>query len=158
MRAAAAILIMLCCSAEGIRRSLLIRKRVEFLDGLIEMLTEFAIEIRFRAPTLAELLKNQSSDFAKLVKERIKQGEAIHEAWENACKQYPADRTELALLSEFGRAFGNSDTEGELKLLGLYTQRFSAIREKAFSECSRKAKAFVQVGMLCGAAGAILVL
>lgn len=158
MRFIAAILILLCCSAEGVRRSLVIKKRVKFLDEILEMLTEFAIEIRFRAPTLAELLKNQGGEFARLVKERINLGESVHAAWENACEKYSSDWAELALLSEFGRAFGNSDIDGELNLLGLYIERFSSLREVAYTECSRKAKALTQIGALCGTAGAILVL
>lgn len=158
MRIAAAMLIMLCCSLEGLRRSGIIKRRVRFLDEIINMLTEFSIEIRFRAPTLEELLRNQTGEFALMVSENEKNGYDVVSAWEKACSYLPKNSAELALLSEFGRSFGRSDSDGELQLLGLYTERFSKLREEAFSEYSRKGKAFVRVGVLCGAAAAVLIL
>lgn len=156
MRLAAAALILLCCAFEGARRSFSLKRRLEFLDEIVSMLTEFAIEIRFRAPTLDELLRTQTGAFARAVESQTECD--VREAWESACSAFSPKMQETALLREFGRSFGSSDSEGQLQLLELYIERFSKLRESAEAEYSRKGKALVRVGVLCGAAGAVLVL
>ncbi len=158
MRVPAALIILICCSAVGVRKSFAIKKRVVFIDGIISMLTEFAIDIRFQLPTLEELIRNQHGEFAEKVKHIIKSGSDVRTAWESACREYRSEAAEIALLCEFGRAFGNSDGNGELQLIQLYIERFSKLREAAFKEYSHKGKAAAKVGVLCGAAGAVLVL
>lgn len=158
MRAAAAIIILICCSAVGVRKSCEIKKRVTFLDELISMLTDFSIEIRFRQPTLEELIRNQQGEFAEKVKSILKNGYDIRTAWEMACCEYKKNTPEQVLLCEFGKVFGQSDENGELQLLQLYIQRFSELREVALQEYSHKGKAAAKIGVLCGAAGAVLVL
>jgi len=158
MRLAAAALILLCCAFEGMRRSFSLKKRVEFLDEIVSMLTDFAIEIRFRAPTLDELLRTQTGSFARMVEAELENGFDVRAAWERACNAFSQRNEETALLRELGRSFGTSDSEGQLQLLELYVKRFSGLREIAEGEYSRKGSAFIRVGMLCGAAGAVLVL
>ncbi len=158
MRLAAAALILLCCALEGARRSFSLKKRVDFLEEIVTMLTDFAIEIRFRAPTLDELLRKQTGAFARAVETQTESGFDVREAWERACCTFSQKQEETALLRELGRSFGGSDSEGQLQLLELYTERFSRLRESAEAEYSRKGKALVRVGVLCGAAGAVLVL
>ncbi len=158
MRLAAAALILLCCALEGARRSFSLKKRVDFLEEIVTMLTDFAIEIRFRAPTLDELLRTQTGSFAKLVEAELENGFDVRAAWEKACDAFSQKNEETALLRELGRSFGTSDSEGEIQLLELYIKRFSALREQACGEYTRKGSALIRVGMLCGAAGAVLVL
>lgn len=156
MRLAAAALILMCCALEGMRRSFSLKKRLDFLEEIVTMLTDFAIEIRFRAPTLDELLRTQTGSFARAVRSQTECD--VREAWERACCLFSEKNEETALLRELGRSFGGSDSEGQLQLLELYTERFSRLRESAEAEYSRKGKALVRVGVLCGAAGAVLVL
>lgn len=158
MRIAAAALILLCCALEGMRQSFSLKKRAEFLDEIVSMLTDFSIEIRFRAPTLDELLRTQTGSFARMVQKLTESGLDVRAAWERTCDAFSPKSEETALLRELGRSFGTSDSEGQLQLLELYTKRFSGLREAAEGEYSRKGKAFIRVGMLCGAAGAVLVL
>ncbi len=158
MRLAAAALILLCCALEGMRRSFSLKKRVDFLGEIVSMLTDFAIEIRFRAPTLDELLRTQTGSFAKLVEAELENGFDVRAAWEKTCDAFSQKNEETALLRELGKSFGTSDSEGQLRLLELYTKRFSRLRDSVEAEYSRKGKALVRVGMLCGAAGAVLVL
>ncbi len=158
MRLAAAVLILLCCAFEGMRRSLSLKKRVDFLSEIVSMLTDFAIEIRFRAPTIDELLRKQTGSFARMAEAELENGFDVRAAWERACNAFPRKNEEIALLRELGQSFGGSDSEGELKLLELYTERFSGLRESAEAEYSRKGKALARVGVLCGVAGAVLVL
>ncbi|MGN0679156.1 MAG: stage III sporulation protein AB [Oscillospiraceae bacterium] len=158
MRIAAAVLILLCCAFEGARRSFSLKRRLEFLDEIVCMLTDFAIEIRFRVPMLDELIRKQSGIFAGAVITEMESGCDVREAWERACSTLSPKLEETALLRELGTSFGTSDSEGQLQLLELYTERFSKLRESAEAEYSRKGKALVRVGVLCGAAGAVLVL
>ena len=158
MRIAAAALVLLCCAFEGIRRSLSLKKRVEFLNEILSMLTDFAIEIRFRSLTLDELIRAVRGSFGETVRAELASGCDVRSAWENACNTLSDKSEEKGLLSEFGQSFGTSDSGGQLRLIELYTERFSRLRTSAEADYSRKGKALVRVGILCGRAGAVLIL
>lgn len=158
MRTVAAVIVFICCFGVGVRKSYAAKKRVAFLDELISMLTDFSIEIRFKLPTLGELIHNQHCEFAARVNRKMLNGSDVRTAWEMACLECKLKTPESDLLAEFGRAFGNSDGNGELQLLQLYIERFSKLREEAFQEYSQKGKAAAKIGALCGTAGAVLVL
>ena len=65
---------------------------------------------------------------------------------------------EAALLNELGHNFGTSDREGTLRLVELYAERFSELEREAREIYSRKGKAVMQVGALCGIAVAVMII
>lgn len=158
MRLLAALIALLCCAAEGLRRSGALKSRAAFLGEISRLLGGFLIEIRCSGLTLDELIARADGRFAELVRGHIADGEDARSAWESACGELPKKGGEAALLAELGQSLGTSDREGTLRLIELYAERFSALEREAREEYSRKGRAVMQVGALCGVAAAILII
>lgn len=160
MRWALAIAAFLLCSLEGRRRGLVLKNRVTLLDEVLIMLNSFSIEIRCRSLTLDELLSGEHGHFARLVmQKKTELGDTgdIRSAWKAACEQIPKSR-ERTLLGEFGLSFGTTDKSGQLRLLEMYIAQLTALKEEAESSYRKKGEALSRIGMLCGAAAAVLIL
>lgn len=158
MRVLAALIALSCCVLEGFRRRTALRERAVLLGGITQMLNGFPIEIRCSGATLDELIGRAEGRFAELVREGIDGGEDVREAWSRACSRLPKKSDERALLSELGQSLGTSDKDGTIRLLEIYAERFSELEREARDNYSRKGKAWVQVGMLCGIAAAIMII
>lgn len=156
MRIVAALIALVCCAAEGIRRSAALKERAAFLGEISRMLGDFLIEIRCTGSTLDELISRADGRFADSVREYAA-GDDARNAWERACRGLPKN-PERELLRELGQSFGTSDREGTLRLLELYAERFSILENEARAAYSQKGKAVAQVGALCGIAAAILII
>lgn len=157
MRWLAAIAAFMLCTLEGQRRRRVLRERVELLSELLVMLNDFSIGIRCRASALDELISAETGRFARLVMEKLREGNDLHSAWDMACDRLPSS-PERALLPELGHSLGTSDKSGQLQMIEMYTKRISALRDEAEGCYKKKGGAFSKVGMLCGAAAAILIL
>ena len=134
------------------------KNRAVFLGEISQMLSGFLIEIRCSGLTLDELISRADGRFAELVRENINGGEDAKSAWERACSQLTEKDGETALLAELGQSIGTSDREGTLRLIELYAERFSDMDRGAREEYSRKGKAVMQVGALCGIAAAVIII
>ena len=152
--AAAAFLL---CALEGRRRGLKLKNRVTLLNELLIMLNNFYIEIRCRSLTLDELLSGENGSFAKMVTQKRDDSGDIRTAWQAACEELPKSR-ERMLLSELGHSLGKTDKSGELRLLEMYSARISALKDEAESSYRKKGEALSRIGILCGAAAAILII
>ena len=152
-----AIAVFLFCTLEGRRRRNLLKNRVTLLEELIIMLNNFSIEIRCRSLTLDELLSSENGKFARLVQQKKSEYSDIIAAWAAACEELPKNR-ERVLLEELGRSLGKSDKSGELSLLEMYIAQFSVLKDEAESGYRKKGEAFAKIGMLCGAAAAVLII
>ena len=160
MRWVLAIAAFLLCAYEGRRRSMKLKNRAALLSEVLAMLNNFSIEIRCRSLTLDELLSGESGSFARLVlQKRADFGETgdIRSAWNAACEELPKSR-EKTLLSEFGQSFGKTDKSGQLRLLEMYAAQIGALKDEAESSYRQKGGALSKIGMLCGAAAAVLIL
>lgn len=157
MRWIAAIAAFLLCVLEGQRRRLALKNRFELLSELQIMLNNFSIEIQCRALTLDELLSAENGRFAGLVLRKTEAFPDIRTAWCAACAELPKSR-ERTLLDELGRSFGKSDKSGQLRLLEMYGAQISRLKDEAESCYRKKGEALSKVGMLCGAAAAVLII
>lgn len=142
---------------EGRRQSEKLKNRVTLLREILIMLNNFSIEIRCRALTLDELLGGESGGFARLVLQNKEEFGDIRSAWAAACERLPKSR-EQKLLTEFGQSFGKTDKEGQLRLLELYISQLSALKDEAEEKYRTGGAALSKIGMLCGAAAAVLIL
>ncbi len=158
MRVLAAIIALSCCVLEGFRRSRALKNRALFLGEISQMLGNFLIEIRCSGLTLDELIGRAEGRFAEMARGYIEVGEDAKSAWEKACSQLSENGGEAALLAELGQSIGTSDREGTLRLIELYAERFSEMERSARAEYSRKGKAVMQVGALCGIAAAVIII
>lgn len=157
MRWLAAIAAFVLCTLEGQRRRRVLKERVELLSELLLMLNDFSIGIRCRASTLDELIRAENGRFARLVTAKLQDGADLHSAWDMACDAIPK-APERALLLELGQSLGTSDKSGQLQIIEMYSARISDLREEAEGCYKKKGGALSKVGMLCGAAAAILIL
>lgn len=157
MRWIAAMAAFLLCALEGQRRRRALRERAELLNELLLMLNDFAIGIRCRSSTLDELLSAENGRFARNVTQKMQDGADIRSAWDLSCAELPKS-PEKMLLNELGHALGTSDKSGQIRLLELYVTRISALRDEAEGCYRQKGDAMSKVGMLCGAAAAVLIL
>ncbi len=157
MRIAAAVIVFALCAIEGQRRRLALKNRAVMLSELLLMLNSFAIEIDCRALTPDELILKSNGRFAEMV--RAKRGVLpdIRSAWEAACAELPKSR-ERELLCELGRSLGTTDKAGQLRLMELYCAEIAQIKCEAEEGYRKKGEAFSRVGLLCGAAAAVLIL
>lgn len=158
MRLLAALIALACCVLEGYRRRAELKSRAVILGEISQMLSGFLIEIRCSGATLDELISRADGQFAELVRGHIEGGEDARSAWERACSQLPKKSGAAELLAELGHSFGTSDREGTLRLVELYAGRFTELEREARETYSRKGKAVMQVGALCGVAVAIMII
>ncbi len=145
------------CTIFGMKKSRELKKRVEFLDEIIMMLNNFSVEIKFGNPELSELISRENGCFAKKVNEYLEELSDIKTAWEKACGELPEKSKAAALLKELLPALSKSGSEGAIMTVSLYSERFARLEKQAAEEYSRKGKALKQIGALCGAAAAILI-
>lgn len=157
MRWILAIAAFLLCTLEGQRRRRLLKERAELLNELRVMLNDFSIGIRCRASSPDELISAENGRFARLVTEKLAECADIHTAWDLACEALPKS-PEKELLKELGHSLGTSDKSGQLQMIEMYTERLSAFRDEAEECYKKKGSALSKVGMLCGAAAAVLIL
>lgn len=158
MRIFAAVIVFLLCAAEGLRRRFALKERAELLDDVLVMLNNFSVEISCRALTPDELIANaKGGRFAELVREKRSKHPNIRAAWEAACEELPKNR-ERELLIGLGQSLGTSDKSGQLQLLNLYSAEISRLKDEARENYRKKGEAFSRVGVLCGAAAAVLIL
>ncbi len=158
MRLLAAFIALACCVLEGFRRRAELKYHAVLLGEISQMLSGFLIEIRCSGLTLDELINRADGRFAELVQGYIDGGEDARSAWARACSQLPKKSAEAVLLNELGHNFGTSDREGTLRLVELYAERFSELEREAREIYSRKGKAVMQVGALCGIAVAVMII
>lgn len=158
MRLLAALIALGCCVLEGFRWSRALKNRAVFLGEISQMLSNFLIEIRCSGLTLDELISRADGRFAELVRGYIEGGDDAKSAWEKACSRLNEKSGESALLSELGQSIGTSDREGTLRLVELYAERFAELERGAREAYSRKGKAVMQVGALCGIAAAVIII
>ena len=158
MRILLALAALSLCVFAGIRKSLSLKKRADFLGEILTMLGNFSSEITLRAPTLDELVENESGAFAREVVLQKANSADIKTAWESACAALPQKNEEAALLSAFGKALINSGTEGALEVIAVYSEKIARVEKHARDDYSQKGGAFRKIWALCGIAAAVLII
>ena len=158
MRIFLALAAFALCVFEGVRKSLSMKKRADFLGEILTMLSNFSSEIALRAPTLEQLVENESCAFARAVVERKANSVDIKTAWESACAALPQKNEEAALLAEFGKALINSGSESASEVIAVYSDKIARVEKRARDDYSQKGGAFRKIWALCGIAAAVLII
>ena len=158
MRILLALAAFALCVFEGVRKSLSMKKRADFLSEILTMLSNFSSEIQLRAPTFEQLVESEKCAFAKDVASRKANSVDIKTAWESACAALPQKNEEAALLSEFGRALINSGTESAPEVIAVYSEKIARVEKHARDDYSQKGGAFRKIWALCGIAAAVLII
>lgn len=162
MRTAAALLILLICSAWGFRRSLLMKKRCALLRELRLMTEQYSIEIACTAPTLEELARNSGGEFGRLLRECQGTETDIRAAWSSAVDRLSrygwCDVEELQMLRELGRELGTCPAESQVSLLKLYSARLETLTAAAEKKSEQQGRMYRSGGVLAGLGAAVMLL
>lgn len=147
------------CVLAGLGKSRLAKRRCELLGELVRLLSGFEVKIRCTAPTLGELIEQESGLFAQLVREERKALD-IRAAWAAGCERLGAlpfcQSEEAALMKRLGQALGRSDRAGEVQTIELYCEQLCALYNAARAEYAEKGRLFRSVGALCGLGAAVM--
>lgn len=151
----------------GIKASLLLKSRVEFLEKYITLMYETKTRIRLSACDIRELFKNDSgfepinfltSEFTR----NIKKDSTAKIAWETAVasafKKYKLPKIDIELISEFGTDFGQNDIDGEINHIDLHIALVEDRLEKARTELSQKGKLYRTLGIFGGITISLIIL
>ena len=158
MRIILAISAFFICAFIGFQKSRGLKKRADFLDEISVMLGNFQAEIKFGTPELSELISRENGSFARLVQKHFSELSDIKAAWEKACDELPENAEETALLRELLSAISKTNSDGAVMALALYSEKISRLYRQAYDEFTRKGRALRQIGALCGAAAARLII
>ena len=162
MRLVAAVWVFIIGAVWGILKSSELRRRVQLIAELKQLITEFSVAIRCTAPTLDELADGCGGIFGELLRNARQETDDIRSAWQTAAQQLSncsfCGTEEAAILTELGRELGTCAAEGQLKLLELHQSRLDKLLTEADDSAKSKGKMFHSVGALLGAGAAVLII
>lgn len=162
MKAVMALAAFALCFAAGLHAGRTLKKRAQLLDEIKRMLDSFAISMRYTAPTLDELAAECGGIFADLLRQCRERRPDIKSAWAEAVEMLGGmcfcKKEEQQLLRSLGRELGTCAADGQLSVLGLYSERFAKLLSEAEEDCSHKGRLFRSAGALAGAGAAILLI
>lgn len=162
MRLVAAVCVFIIGAAWGILKSSELRRRVQLIAELKQLITEFSVAIRCTAPTLDELADGCGGIFGELLRNARHETDDIRSAWQTAAQQLSdcsfCGKEETAILTELGRELGTCSAEGQLELLELHQSRLDKLLTEAEVSAKSKGKMFHSVGALLGAGAAVLII
>lgn len=144
-----------------------LNRRAASFEQMERLIDYIETRIRYLALPVGELLAGaaESGDFEALtflnaVRSALSRGGTPAEAWSAGLRQRggedgftPADR---ALLMEFGRGLGLSDTEGQRLHCETYRRFMGERREAARREAGIKGRLYRTLGLAGGACAALL--
>lgn len=141
------------CAAKQSSRA----RRIRTLERMVH---DLATQLRYQTPTVRELIGYlRSQPMYETLGFLGEVGEAgrFADAWYSAVKKDPAlEREEKQLLAELGGTLGTTDTEGQLCALSLIGAQFSRLAEDTEQKAREKGKLYRAIGILGGAAAAIV--
>lgn len=121
------------------------------------MLDEMIMLLRFRSPTVYEIVQSlrdsgRFEEFGFL--DKTEAGVPFQQSWLKAVEKYPPagmKKSDLELLSDIGRKLGTSDTESQINTLGLQQAELAKLISDAESDCNKKSRLYRSMGVLAGA-------
>lgn len=150
------------CTAGGLYKSALLKKRAALLYELRQLVSGFSIGIRYTAPTLDKLADGCGGVFGQLLQQARQTTPNIKSAWEAASAQLAAlpfsDDGEVQLIAQLGRELGTCDAAGQLSILEMYAERLKKLSEQAEENAAAKGKLLRSAGTLLGIGAAILII
>ena len=166
LRISGALLVAAAVTLAGYMKSEALYRREIRCRSIRECLIRSSYLIRYRSLTVYELcaeLKNSpfSSDlsFINSLPEEHIQGIGFSSLWESALDmQTDMETEERQLLHRLGSELGNSDTEGQLKMLAALAEEASILHERRRTEYETHGRLWRSVGVLAGLMAAVLII
>lgn len=142
IRLTGCLLIIIAGSLIGSAKSRALKDRTDRLKQLMRMLVQTSELIRYRRSTVGEIMAklNEDQHFRKLL---------------DSSDLLPQEKE---LLSDFLSELGTTDTEGQLSMIAMCSSRCSELIAAAKSEETAKCRLYEQLGFMCGAFIAVLLI
>lgn len=157
-----ALAVFSVCTALGLWKSSLLKRRVLLLSQLKQLTEELAAAIRYTAPTLDELSDGCGGIFGELLKATRANTSDIKSAWQAAASSLSelsyTEKSEAELMLKLSQRLGTCDSEGQLSMLAMYSEKLKSLSDEAQENAKTHGKLFRSVGTLLGAGAAILIL
>lgn len=151
----------------GIRASMQLKFRVQFLEKYITLMKETKTRIRLSACDIRKLFKSNTG-FAPLDEmtseftQHMLKGETAKGAWSEAVyssyKGHAVPRVDKELISEFGNELGQSDIDGEINHIDMHISLVDDRLAEARSELLQKGKLYRTLGLFAGITISIIIL
>lgn len=150
----------------GVLCSLNLKKRCSELSLIVAMLDEISVIIRFKGSRLSEIISELKRNklygdcsFMKCLSEKSENGQDISEAWLAACDNaLYVDENDRKILRLIGSKLGETDTDGQLSMLGYNTALLKENLNGAEKNRAEKSKVFMSVSALSGIGLGIIIL
>ena len=146
-----------------------LKRRAAALDAMEKLIVRISSEIRYTAAPVREMLltASRADEFHSLrflgnVESAWKGEGDFPRAWEHAVDEEGSQcgftAQDEALLREFGKGLGTSDTEGQTTHCQLYGELFARQAEEARREAANKGKLYMMLGLAGGLGLSLLLL
>ena len=161
------LLLIAAGALTGFNKAAALTKRVRFFEDYISFITQIETQIRYSSQTLCVLLEDARAPKAlePLIEcfiSRIESGEDFDKTWESAAQQIPADsgisKQDRELVKRFGTGLGKTDMQGQESHCELCLREAICALEEARRDRDAKSKLYRSLGILSGAACALLIL
>lgn len=164
LKALGLVLLVCCGGGAGMLGAVRLGQERRAMERLCQMLRELSVQMRFRSPTMGELLEQlcrepayESFRFPGLVLAGLEEGQPLCNAWRMGLEQdraVPEDARQLLL--PLGEELGASDLEGQVETLAQYRKLLEPYAEEAGARCAARQRLFCSLGFLGGLMAAIL--
>ncbi|MCI8554471.1 MAG: hypothetical protein HFJ80_05945 [Clostridiales bacterium] len=163
------LLVTAAGAGAGIGASIALRRRAAALEDAACLLRWLATRIRYSAASVGELLweASQEREFSSLLflqpaARGIREGQDPVTAWSQALEKLGKagglSRSDRELLDRFGAGLGKTDIEGQLSHCELYGDLLAEHLGQARDEVRAKGRLYTTLGVIGGAAFALLML
>lgn len=142
-----------------------LREKVSEIEACIALIDHLYDRLRYLQPTVMALLRSSMAieqtgklAFLGLAQEYTYQGTAFPAAWKAAVKSKPGRLgiEECELISSLGDILGGADLESQLGALSYARAQMEVRLETARTAKEKNGKLYSTLGVLCGAALAII--
>lgn len=139
-------------------------ERVSSLERSLRLLCHLRDRLRFLRPSVRSLIQNAAAveDFAPLgflgrCRDEMERGVDFPSAWKEAVRSADVrDREARDILESLGDILGGSDLDSQLASLELCRDRLELCLEAAREHAAKHKKLYRTLGVLAGAAAAII--
>lgn len=132
-------------------------RRIRILERMVQ---DLATQLRYQTPTVRELIDYLRSQpmYAPLgFLGQVGEDGRFADDWHSAvCGDAALGREEKQLLEELGGTLGTTDTDGQLCALSLIGAQFSRLAADTEQKAMEKGRLYRAIGILGGAAAAVV--
>ena len=161
------LLIVLSCSMIGMLLASNLSARLRRLESCLSLLSEISGRLEYLQPTMYSLITSLAGQerfeqlvFLRQCAQSMQAGRPFSSSWASALDEcsHQLGREEAAILASLGDILGRSDLESQLSALALAKQQLEQRVDTAREKVLTQSKLYRSMGVLGGAAAAIILM